>query len=175
MSSDLTHRPAIVVMGVSGCGKSSVGAALAASLGLTFIDGDSLHGPDNIARMSAGIPLTDEDRWPWLQRVGAALADRASHPAGVVIACSALKRAYRDLIRKTVGAPMRFAFLDGEESLLIARQAARTGHFMPPSLILSQLTTLERPAPDETDVTRVDIAEPVETLVTRLVTAWSQS
>jgi carbohydrate kinase (thermoresistant glucokinase family) len=135
----------IVVMGVSGAGKSLIGSALAHRLGLPFLDGDDLHSGANVARMAAGIPLTDADRGPWLDAVGAALA---AAPGGAVIACSALKRAYRDRIRGA--APdARFVQLDGSRELLLARMSARAGHFMPPSLLDSQLAALEPLTPDE--------------------------
>ncbi|MFT4122757.1 MAG: gluconokinase [Microbacteriaceae bacterium] len=133
----------VVVAGVSGSGKSTVGALLAARLGLPFVDGDALHPAANVAKMAAGIPLEDPDRWPWLDAVGARLA-----ASPVVIACSALRRAYRDRLR--AAAPgLRFVLLDGSPELLVARTAARAGHFMPPALLDSQLATLERPAPEE--------------------------
>lgn len=133
----------IVVMGVSGCGKSSVGSALAEALGARFIDGDDLHPEANKAKMGAGIPLDDDDRWPWLDLVGKALAEGA----GTVIACSALKRAYRDRIRAT--APNTFfVHLDGTREILQQRLGGRKGHFMPATLLDSQLAILE---PLETD------------------------
>lgn len=138
------HHP-IVVMGVSGAGKSVVGAALAARLGATFVDADSLHPPANVEKMAAGIPLTDADRWPWLRLVGAQLA--APRQKGTVVACSALKRAYRDAIRATEPAT-RFILLNAEPVVLQKRLTQRPGHFMPASLLTSQLETLE---PLETD------------------------
>lgn len=127
-------------MGVSGCGKSTVGALLAQELSAKFLDGDSLHPAANIQKMAAGIPLDDIDRQPWLQEVGRRLA--AEDGNSLVIACSALKRSYRDVIRS--GAPdARFIHLYGTASLLSVRMAARPGHFMPPSLLESQLQTLE--------------------------------
>jgi gluconokinase len=161
-------RLAVVVMGVSGSGKSTVGAAIAASLGLPFIDGDSLHSPESIAKMRAGTALQDEDRWPWLDRIGASLADAGRWPAGVVIACSALRRSYRDRIR--AAAPgARFVFLAGTKALISARMADRSGHYMPGTLLDSQLRTLELPGPDEADVHRVDIDLGVEDVAARAV------
>lgn len=155
----------IVVMGVSGSGKSTVGAALAARLGVEFEDGDDLHPAANIAKMSAGTPLTDEDRWPWLDAVGDWLAAR---PAGV-IACSALRRAYRDRIR--AHAPAAYVVhLAGAQETIAARQAARRGHFMPPSLLASQFATLEPLAADEAGVT-LDVALSVDALVDRAARA----
>jgi carbohydrate kinase (thermoresistant glucokinase family) len=153
-------RP-VVVMGVSGSGKTTVGAALADALGLRFVDGDALHPEANVAKMAAGIPLDDADRAPWLDAIGAVLA------AGpVVVACSALKRVYRDRLR-AAAPPLQLVFLDGDRAVLAARMAARPGHFMPTSLLDSQLATLERPDADEHALT-ADIDEPVATIVARL-------
>ncbi len=136
----------VVVMGVSGAGKSTVGMLIAERLGLSFRDADVFHPPANIAKMSAGQPLTDADRAPWLDAIGAYLA--AQRGAGCVVTCSALKRAYRDRLR--AAAPdLRFVFLHGDPALVAARQAARQGHFMPASLIASQFATLEAPTPEE--------------------------
>jgi carbohydrate kinase (thermoresistant glucokinase family) len=138
----------IVVMGVSGCGKSSVGVALAETLGARFIDGDDLHPEANKAKMGAGIPLDDDDRWPWLDLVSKALAEDASTFTGTVIACSALKRSYRERI--LAGAPNTFFIhLDGSREILQQRLGNRTGHFMPATLLDSQLATLEPLADDE--------------------------
>jgi gluconokinase len=159
-------RLAVVVMGVSGSGKSTVGAGVASSLGLHFIDGDELHSPASVARMRAGIALGDDDRRPWLDRIGACLADVAQWPQGVAIACSALKRAYRDRIR--AAAPgVRFVFLDGAASVIEARMAARAGHYMPSTLLASQLQTLEPPGADESDVVRLAIDLPAPEIVRR--------
>lgn len=137
--------PPIAVMGVSGCGKTTLARALATALGLPFVEGDDCHPPANIARMAAGIPLTDEDRAPFLDAVAAALA---AEPGGAVAACSALKRAYRDRIRAVVpGVRFILPRLDG--AALHARLAGRAGHFMPPTLLASQLATLEMPGTDE--------------------------
>lgn len=133
------HTP-IVVMGVSGAGKTEVGAALAARLRATFKDADDLHPLPNVEKMTAGVPLTDEDRWPWLRLVGSELA--AEHPHGIVVACSALKRAYRDAIRAAAPST-RFILLKVDPSVLMERLVQRPGHFMPPSLLTSQLETLE--------------------------------
>jgi gluconokinase len=133
-----------VAMGVSGCGKSLIGNAFAEAVGAIFVDGDGLHPPANIAKMSRGEPLNDIDRAPWLDKVGEALA-----AGGTVVACSALKRRYRDQIRAVAGAPVTFLFLRGKRETLLHRMASRPGHFMPPSLLDSQLATLEPPAEDE--------------------------
>jgi gluconokinase len=164
------RRIALVVMGVSGSGKSTVAAGIAEALGLGFIDGDGLHSPESVARMQAGTPLTDADRWPWLGRIAARLADDAASPAGLVIACSALRRAYRDRIRG--GAPgVRFVFLDGSGELIRSRMAGRTGHYMPESLLASQLQTLEPPGADEPDVQRLAIERPVREVIDAAVGA----
>lgn len=140
--------PCVVVMGVSGCGKSTVGRGLAAELGVAFVEGDELHPPRNVALMAAGTPLTDQDREGWLQALAAVLAQAHRQGQGVVVSCSALKRAYRDTLRQ--GAPdLRLVFLHGEQTLLAARLGQRTGHYMPPSLLQSQLDTLQPPGPDE--------------------------
>ena len=158
------ERTTLVVMGVSGSGKSTVAAGIADALGLGFIDGDGLHSPESVALMQAGTPLTDADRWPWLGRIAACLADAGQWPAGIVIACSALRRAYRDRIR--AGAPgVRFVFLDGPPELIRARMAGRSGHYMPESLLASQLATLERPGADKPDVQRISIARPAAEVI----------
>lgn len=155
----------IVVMGVAGCGKSTVGAALAGRLGGTYVDGDDLHPEANIRRMRDGIPLSDEDRWPWLDLVGAAL--RRPGDGVRVIGCSALRRAYRDRIRAAAGGPVRFVHLVGSRDLIEARMAARTGHFMPAALLDSQFAILEPPGPDEAAVA-VDIAQALPTIVAQI-------
>ncbi|WP_206526842.1 gluconokinase [Paragemmobacter kunshanensis] len=149
----------LVIMGVSGCGKSTVGAALAARLGLAYRDGDDLHPAANVAKMRAGQPLGDADRWPWLDRVAAVLKDEAP----VIIGCSALRRAYRDRIRSGAGGPVRFVHLSGQRDLIAARMATRAGHYMPLSLLDSQFATLEPPGPDE--ALTVDIDQPLPTLI----------
>ncbi len=150
----------IVVMGVSGCGKTTVGKLLAASLALPFVDADDLHPPRNVALMAAGTPLTDDDRRDWLQACGAAL--QAASPSGVVLACSALKRRYRDGLREAVPG-LRWLFLQGSAAQLQARLAARQGHYMPASLLYSQLATLEPPMAGEAALT-LDIGESPATL-----------
>ena len=158
---------ALIVMGVSGSGKSTIADHLAERIGWTFEDGDKFHPASNVAKMHAGHPLTDEDRWPWLRAIAAEI-DRVGAAGGhVVIACSALKRAYRDILvhgRKDV----RIVFLDGSQHLIASRLAKRTGHFMPPDLLPSQFKTLERPTPDEHPVT-VSIDAPVEKIVDDIV------
>ena len=161
-------RVAVVVMGVSGSGKSTVAAGIAAAMGLQFIDGDALHLPPSVAKMKAGIALEDDDRWPWLDRIGARLADVGHWPRGVIVACSALKRVYRDRLRRAAPG-VRFVFLEGPAALIESRLAARSGHFMPSTLLASQLQTLELPGPDEGDVLRVGIELPVIDVVRRAV------
>ncbi len=151
----------LVLMGVAGSGKSAVGAALAARLGAVYLDGDDLHPPANIEKMSRGEPLTDEDRWPWLTLVG----QRLANPQGtLIIGCSALKRRYRDHIRAQAGAPVIFVHLAGSRELIARRMGARSGHFMPTSLIDSQFSALEPPEADESAVT-VDIDAPLDDIV----------
>ena len=133
-------RPVVVVMGVSGSGKSTVGAALAERLGVPFADGDDLHPAENIAKMSAGRPLDDADRGPWLEAVGRWLAWHAG--SGGVITCSALKRSYRDLLRR-FAPDAELVHLHGRHDVIARRQADRPGHFMPPSLLASQFAALE--------------------------------
>jgi gluconokinase len=151
--------PTIVVMGVSGCGKTTVGRALADARGAVFIDADDLHPPENVARMAAGVPLDDEARAPWLDAVAAAIAARTEAGDEVVVACSALTRSYRDRLR--AAGPLRFVLLDAPEPVLRERLAERAGHFMPASLLADQLDTLERPGPDEPDAVVVDGSLPI--------------
>ncbi len=160
--------PRVVVMGVSGCGKSTVGSMLAQRLGVTFVDADGLHPEDNIATMAAGIPLTDDDRWPWLARVGDVLAA----PEGAVVACSALRFAYREVLRDHAPGAV-VVHLDGTRDQLAARMAARLDHFMPPSLLDTQLATLEPLRADEAGVV-LGIASPPDRIVTEAV-AWLAS
>lgn len=157
-----TERP-IVVMGVSGVGKTTVGIELARRLRIDFIDADDLHGPENIAKMSAGIPLVDDDRWPWLDRVGAVLAGDPSS----VVACSALRRIYRDRLRATAPRTL-FVHLAAAPARVAAQAEAREDHFMPPALLRSQIATLEPLGDDEHGLTVTVDAGPAE-LVDRIV------
>ena len=158
---------ALIVMGVSGSGKSTIGETLAQRLRWTFEDGDRFHPAANVAKMSAGHPLTDEDRWPWLQAIADEIDRACSAGERAVIACSALKRAYRDILvhgREDV----RIVFLDGTRQLIAARLAARKGHFMPAGLLESQFATLEPPAGEENPIT-VSIDATVEIIVDDIV------
>ncbi|MGQ3212063.1 MAG: gluconokinase [Shinella sp.] len=160
----MTNARAIVIMGVSGCGKTSVAEGLAAALSAAFIEGDSLHPAANVEKMSKGIPLTDDDRWPWLDTIGRAMADTLHDGKSVVVSCSALKAVYRDRLRQAAGGALAFVFLKGSRALLMARMAARRGHFMPASLLDSQLATLEDPS-QEPGVVTVDIDASIEQIV----------
>ncbi len=148
-------------MGVSGCGKTTIGGRVARELGIPFLDGDSLHPAGNVAKMAAGTPLTDEDRWPWLATVGNALAD-AGH-SGLMLACSALRRSHRDAIR-ALAPDAVFLHLQGSRQVLGSRLEGRQDHFMPPALLESQLATLEPLAVGEAGIV-VDIAAPVDQVV----------
>jgi gluconokinase len=154
-------------MGVSGAGKTLIGTRLARSLGLPFVEGDDYHPPDNVARMAAGIPLTDADRLGWLGAIAARIADAKRNGEGLVVACSALKKSYRDLLR-VADPDLRFIHLAGERTLLAERLLQRRGHFMPPTMLDSQLATLEPPLPDE-HVWVSDVAESPEAIVKALV------
>lgn len=140
----------MVVMGVSACGKSTVANALAQSLAASFMDADDYHSAESIKKMSRGEPLTDEDRYPWLQLFGETLAMKQGRYVG---ACSALRRQYRELITASAKEPVLFIFLDGSKPLLQQRINTRRGHFMPGSLLDSQFATLERPDADELSCT----------------------
>ena len=163
-----TNLPcALVVMGVSGSGKSTIAEHLAARLGWKYVDGDLFHPPANVAKMSAGHPLSDEDRWPWLQAIADEIDNVCAASPRAVVACSALKRAYRDILvhgRDDV----RIVFLDGTQGLIAKRLTARKGHFMPPGLLDSQFKTLEPPQPDERPIT-VAIDAPVEAIVDDII------
>ncbi|WP_229487952.1 gluconokinase [Pseudoduganella lutea] len=161
--------PRWVVMGVAGCGKSSVGAALAERLGVRYVEGDRYHSPENVAKMSAGVPLTDGDRLHWLASLQGEIRDAMARGEGIVVACSALKRRYRDLLREGVPG-LRFAHLAGTRELIEARMSARVGHYMPLSLLDSQFAALEPLQPDEAGIV-LDIAEGVTQLVDRITHA----
>jgi gluconokinase len=157
----------VTVMGVSGCGKTTVGAALAQRLRVPFVDADDLHPPANVTKMSAGTPLDDADRLPWLRAVGAWLDEHAG--SGGVTSCSALRRSYRDILRE-VAPDQVFVHLAGDREVMARRVAGRLGHFMPVALVDSQFATLEPLEPDERGVT-VDVDQPVDALVEACVAA----
>ncbi|MCA1441460.1 gluconokinase [Ensifer sp. IC4062] len=157
----------IIVMGVSGSGKSSVGERIAKAYGYPFIEGDALHPPENIKKMSEGIPLTDDDRWPWLTAIGRTLSD-STGPA--VVACSALKLSYRQKLRDSAPAVLAFVHLHGSEAVLAERMQHRTGHFMPASLLKTQLATLEDPT-GEANTVAIDIDQPLDAIVDEALAA----
>jgi len=155
----------VVVMGVSGSGKSTTGAALARMLGWPFVEGDDLHPPGNVAKMAAGVPLTDDDRWPWLDRIVAELRARSPQSPGIVLACSALKQSYRD--RLAPAGDVRFVHLHGDRETIAARLAVRQHLYMPATLLDTQFATLQPPG----DAIVVDIRDDVPTQVQKIVAA----
>jgi gluconokinase len=161
------NRGLYVVMGVAGSGKSTVGAALARTLGVDFVEGDEYHPAENVERMSRGVPLTDGDRAGWLRALAMRIGEAKKAGTGLVITCSALKRAYRDVLR--AGADnLRFVYLRGSRELIAERLANRRGHFMPASLLDSQFATLEEPTADE-DAWVCDVRQLPEDVVAALV------
>lgn len=169
MSTAVSQAPseqslAIVVMGVSGSGKSAIGSRIAEALGAEYLEGDDFHSAANKAKMHSGIPLDDEDRWPWLKAIAARLKEVRATGQPVVVACSALKRSYRDLLRGESGGPLTIVFLKGDYALLSPRMKARKGHFMPASLLKSQLDTLEDPS-GEPGVITVSVDGTIEAIV----------
>lgn len=169
----------IIVMGVSGSGKSTLAEGLSVALGLPMKDGDELHLPESVAKMSAGIALEDADRWPWLDRIASYLASTDANEyrpqgyatkrgpqvnAGAIVSCSALKRIYRDRLRQKAG-PVLFLFLDGSSELIRQRMQERKGHYMQAGLLDSQLLTLEKPGSDEVDVITLPIDQTVSSLL----------
>lgn len=162
------HSPcALIVMGVSGAGKTTIGETLAARLGWPYEDADAFHPASNVAKMSAGHPLTDDDRWPWLKAIAAEIDRACSVGEHIVIGCSALKRTYREVLMHGRG-DIRLVYLDGTQTLIADRLSHRKGHFMPPGLLISQFATLEPPTPDERPVT-VSIDAEVEVIVDRII------
>jgi gluconokinase len=157
----------VVLMGVSGSGKSTIGAALAAALGWPLIDADDLHPPRNVAKMAAGIPLTDDDRWPWLDRIVDTLRRTTAEGANVILACSALKQRYRD--RLAQAGDVRFVHLRGDPQTIAARLATRHHRYMPAALLESQFATLEAPS----DAIDVDITMSVDAQVAAIIEALS--
>lgn len=160
-------------MGVAGSGKSLIGGALAHALGIEFVEGDEYHSAENVERMSRGIPLTDDDRARWLRSLAVRIRDARAAGTGLVMSCSALKRSYRDILRAEAS-DLRFVFLRGERALVAERLASRRGHFMPASLLDSQLATLEEPSPDE-KAWVCDIRTSPQDLVAALVASASAS
>ena len=156
-------------MGVSGCGKSTVGELLARRIDAEFLEGDSLHPPRNVALMAAGVPLTDDDRRDWLLAIAQRLAQARDAQRSLVVSCSALKRSYRELLR-SASPDLAFVHLFGDPALLQARMSARTDHFMPASLLTSQLQTLEAPGPDERAAS-FDVALPIDQIAAQAA-AW---
>ena len=155
------------MMGVSGSGKSVIGAGLARALGIDFVEGDHYHPAENVERMASGVPLTDDDRAGWLRALAMRIREARDAATGLVITCSALKRSYRDILRAEAS-DLRFVFLRGSRALIAERLANRSGHFMPPSLLDSQLATLQEPSPDEAAWV-CDISESPADLVADLV------
>ena len=156
----------VCVMGVSGAGKTVVGSLLADALGVAFLDGDDLHPPENVQRMAQGIPLTDNDRRGWLAAIATHVAEARRTGTGLVVSCSALKRAYRDVLR-SADADLRFVHLTGDRALISQRLSQRVGHYMPSSLLDSQLATLEVPSVDEHAWT-FDFADTPQAIVARI-------
>lgn len=160
----------IVLMGVSGCGKSTVGAALSAQIGQPYRDGDDLHPTCNVEKMRSGQALTDQDRWPWLDLCATALREAEG---GLILGCSALRRVYRDRLRRSSGlSGLVFVHLTGPDAVLQARIGTRAGHYMPAALLQSQIATLEPPGADENAVI-ISIDQPVGAIVTEIIAALS--
>lgn len=161
MTRALGSRHAVVVMGVSGSGKTTIGRLLADGLDAAFVDADDLHPAANRAKMSAGVPLTDDDRWPWLESVGRVIRDEMLAGGSIVVACSALKRVYRDRIA-AAAEDVNFIHLTGPRELIAARMQERPGHFMPPALLTSQLEILEPLEPHERGAAFENTGDPDE-------------
>jgi gluconokinase len=161
----------VVLMGVSGCGKSTVGERLAERLGCPFYDGDDFHPPENVAKMASGRPLDDDDRAPWLDRLNELIHDHLAKGRSAVVACSALKRAYRDRLRAR-NAGLRFVFLQGDFDLIWARMKARPGHYMKAGMLQSQFDALEAPGDGEAFAVSVD--QDADRIVERIMEAFSQ-
>lgn len=168
---DPAKDPTIVVMGVTGVGKTSVGERLAARLGVPFLEGDDFHPRRNVEKMSSGVALDDADRRPWLDAIGAAIKNAPAK--SLVVTCSALKRAYRQRLAAAAGRPLLFLFLDASPETLAERLAARHGHFMPPGLLDSQLAALEKPTLDESAI-RVSVEPPLDTVVDNALAALAE-
>ena len=160
------QQPVLVIMGVSGSGKSTVAGILAGQLGWDLAEGDDLHPAANVAKMSAGVPLTDDDRWPWLDRVSEWITEHTAAGIPGIITCSALKRTYRDRMR---GDHVVFVHLTGDRETIGRRISARQDHFMPPALLDTQIATLEPPGPDE-NVLLVDLGRPPAEMAAQIIT-----
>lgn len=158
----------IVLMGVAGSGKTTIGTLLGQRLGIPFYDGDDFHPPENRAKMAAGQPLTDDDRRPWLERIHAQLREQERNGASAIVACSALKQQYRDILAEGLTS-LRFVYLRGTPALIAERMRARQGHFMPPALLDSQFATLEEPR----DATVVEVDAGPEEVFARIIGALS--
>ncbi len=166
VAGSVDQRPILVIMGVTGSGKSTIAGLLAGRLGWDLAEGDDMHPAANVAKMSAGHPLDDSDRWPWLAKIAQWITQHAEAGKPGIITCSALKRSYRDVLR---GDHVVFVYLAGTPDQLSARLVARHGHFMPPALLSSQLSTLQPPDPDERAIT-VDIGGSAEAEAEQIVT-----
>lgn len=163
-----------MVMGVSGCGKSTIGSALGLDLNVPFLDGDHYHTPEAVEKMRGGDPLTDDDRWPWFDRLAKEMKLAADQRGKSVTACSALKRAYRDYLVSQAGEPIAFIHLSGTKEVIAGRQADRPGHYMPAGLLDSQFATLETPDENE-NVLTVSVTQPIERMVSETLKALSAS
>jgi gluconokinase len=163
----MTTASRVCVMGVSGAGKTVVGTLLADALAVPFLEGDALHPPENVRRMAQGIPLTDDDRRGWLRMIAERIAEARRNGSGLVVACSALKRTYRDVLRGA-DSELRFVHLRGDAGVIRQRMGQRVGHYMPASLLDSQLATLEVPGVDE-HVWTFDVADPPPAIVAHIV------
>lgn len=166
--------PVLVVMGTTATGKSSVGERVAQALDAAFVEGDDLHPPANVEKMTAGTPLSDEDRWPWLELVAGRITEAVSSGSRLVVTCSALKRAYRDVLRAGVEDQVRFCHLWGDPDLLLERISGRRGHFMPPSMLESQVATLEPLEADEHG-SRFDVSPPLDDVVDAVLRTVTRS
>ena len=162
------HTRRYVVMGVSGSGKTTIGPRLARALGVEYVEGDDLHPPGNVEKMRAGIPLTDADREPWLRRIAARLREAKAQDEGLVVASSALKKEYRDLLRSAGDPDVQFVYLKGSKSVIAERVAMRHDHFMPAGLLESQFTALEEPGPDE-HAWVADVCNSLDSVVANLI------
>ena len=157
----------LVIMGVSGSGKSTIAEGVAQRKGWTMLEGDTFHPAANVEKMSHGIPLVDEDRWPWLRAIAAEMETRRAGGESIIVTCSALKRSYRDILHGN-RPDVLLAYLRGSKELISRRLAARTGHFMPAALLESQFATLEEPGPDENPIV-VSIDQPPDAIVDELL------